>query len=383
MAAKKEETTEKIPVKKAAEKLTPEQEKKKALETVLAKIEKDYGKGTIMRLGDDISVNVESLSTGSLSLDLALGIGGIPKGRIIEIYGPEASGKTTLALHVVASSQKLGGTAAYIDVEHALEPAYARALGVDIDSVLISQPDTGEQALDITESLVRSGAVDVVVVDSVAALIPRAELDGEIGDSVVGMLARLMSQAMRRLAGAIARNNCTVIFINQLRQKIGNPYGNPETTPGGLALKYYASVRIDVRRIETLKVNGEMVGNRTRAKIVKNKVAPPFKEAEFDIMYGEGISKIGEIIDLGVKLELIDKTGAWFTVEDQKLQGRDAVKQYFVDNPEVCAKIEQDIRNNASKLMTPQSLRAAQANGRMEATAPAAVNVSAEDFDQE
>ena len=383
MAAKKEETTEKIPVKKAAEKLTPEQEKKKALETVLAKIEKDYGKGTIMRLGDDISVNVESLSTGSLSLDLALGIGGIPKGRIIEIYGPEASGKTTLALHVVASSQKLGGTAAYIDVEHALEPAYARALGVDIDSVLISQPDTGEQALDITESLVRSGAVDVVVVDSVAALIPRAELDGEIGDSVVGMLARLMSQAMRRLAGAIARNNCTVIFINQLRQKIGNPYGNPETTPGGLALKYYASVRIDVRRIETLKVNGEMVGNRTRAKIVKNKVAPPFKEAEFDIMYGEGISKIGEIIDLGVKLELIDKTGAWFTVGDQKLQGRDAVKQYFVDNPEVCEKIEQDIRNNASKLMTPQSLRAAQANGRMEATAPAAVNVSAEDFDQE
>ena len=381
--SKKEETTEKIPVKKAAEKLTPEQEKKKALETVLAKIEKDYGKGTIMRLGDDISVNVEALSTGSLSLDLALGIGGIPKGRIIEIYGPEASGKTTLALHVVASSQKQGGTAAYIDVEHALEPAYARALGVDIDSVLISQPDTGEQALDITESLVRSGAVDVVVVDSVAALIPRAELDGEIGDSVVGMLARLMSQAMRRLAGAIARNNCTVIFINQLRQKIGNPYGNPETTPGGLALKYYASVRIDVRRIETLKVNGEMVGNRTRAKIVKNKVAPPFKEAEFDIMYGEGISKIGEIIDLGVKLELIDKTGAWFTVGDQKLQGRDAVKQYFVDNPEVCEKIEQDIRNNASKLMTPQSLRAAQANGRMEATAPAAVNVSAEDFDQE
>ena len=383
MAAKKEETTENVPVKKATEKLTPEQEKKKALETVLAKIEKDYGKGTIMRLGDDISVNVEALSTGSLSLDLALGIGGIPKGRIIEIYGPEASGKTTLALHVVASSQKQGGTAAYIDVEHALEPAYARALGVDIDSVLISQPDTGEQALDITESLVRSGAVDVVVVDSVAALIPRAELDGEIGDSVVGMLARLMSQAMRRLAGAIARNNCTVIFINQLRQKIGNPYGNPETTPGGLALKYYASVRIDVRRIETLKVNGEMVGNRTRAKIVKNKVAPPFKEAEFDIMYGEGISKIGEIIDLGVKLELIDKTGAWFTVGDQKLQGRDAVKQYFVDNPEVCEKIEQDIRNNASKLMTPQSLRAAQANGRMEATAPAAVNVSAEDFDQE
>ncbi len=383
MAAKKEETTEKVPVKKPTEKLTPEQEKKKALETVLAKIEKDYGKGTIMRLGDDISVNVESLSTGSLSLDLALGIGGIPKGRIIEIYGPEASGKTTLALHVVASSQKLGGTAAYIDVEHALEPAYARALGVDIDSVLISQPDTGEQALDITESLVRSGAVDVVVVDSVAALIPRAELEGEVGDSVVGMLARLMSQAMRRLAGAISKNNCTVIFINQLRQKIGVTYGNPETTPGGFALKYYASVRIDVRRIETLKVNGEMVGNRTRAKIVKNKVAPPFKEAEFDIMYGEGISKIGEIVDLGVKLEIIDKAGAWFTVGEQRIQGRDAVKTYLAENPEVCAKIEQDIRDNAHKLMSPQAIKAAQANGRMEVTAPAAVNVSAEDFDQE
>ena len=382
MAAKKEETTEKATAKKA-EKLTPEQEKKKALETVLAKIEKDYGKGTIMRLGDDISINVEALSTGSLSLDLALGIGGIPKGRIIEIYGPEASGKTTLALHVVASSQKSGGTAAYIDVEHALEPAYARALGVDIDSVLISQPDTGEQALDITESLVRSGAVDVVVVDSVAALIPRAELEGEVGDSVVGALARLMSQAMRRLAGAIAKNNCTVIFINQLRQKIGTPYGNPEVTPGGFALKYYASVRIDVRRIETMKVNGEMVGNRTRAKIVKNKVAPPFKEAEFDIMYGEGISKIGEIIDLGVKLEIIDKTGAWFAIDGVKFQGRDALKQHLVDNPEVCAKIEQDIRDNAHKLMSPQAKKAAQANGRMEPTAPAAVNVSAEDFDQE
>ena len=382
MAAKKEETTEKATAKKA-EKLTPEQEKKKALETVLAKIEKDYGKGTIMRLGDDISINVEALSTGSLSLDLALGIGGIPKGRIIEIYGPEASGKTTLALHVVASSQKSGGTAAYIDVEHALEPAYARALGVDIDSVLISQPDTGEQALDITESLVRSGAVDVVVVDSVAALIPRAELEGEVGDSVVGALARLMSQAMRRLAGAIAKNNCTVIFINQLRQKIGTPYGNPEVTPGGFALKYYASVRIDVRRIETMKVNGEMVGNRTRAKIVKNKVAPPFKEAEFDIMYGEGISKIGEIIDLGVKLEIIDKTGAWFAIDSVKFQGRDALKQHLVDNPEVCAKIEQDIRDNAHKLMSPQAKKAAQANGRMEPTAPAAVNVSAEDFDQE
>ncbi len=354
-------------------------DKKKALETAIAKIERDYGKGTIMRLGDDIPVNVEALSTGSLSLDLALGIGGVPRGRIVEIYGPEASGKTTLALHVVASAQKSGGEAAYIDVEHALEPAYARALGVDIDSLLISQPDTGEQALDITESLVRSGAVDVVVVDSVAALIPRSELEGEIGDTVVGVLARLMSQAMRRLAGAISKNNCTVIFINQLRQKIGVMYGNPETTPGGLALKYYASVRIDVRRVETLKVNGEMIGNHTRAKVVKNKVAPPFKEAEFDIMYGEGISRVGEIVDLGVKLEIIDKGGAWFTVKDQRIQGRDAVKQYLLDNPEVCQEIENEIRENAWKLMSPQARRAAQATGR---AVEAAVNVSADDFDQ-
>jgi recombination protein RecA len=350
-------------------------DKKKALETAIAKIERDYGKGTIMRLGDDIPVNVESLSTGSLSLDLALGIGGVPKGRIVEIYGPEASGKTTLALHVVASAQKAGGEAAYIDVEHALEPAYARALGVDIDSLLISQPDTGEQALDITESLVRSGAVDVVVVDSVAALIPRSELEGEVGDTVVGALARLMSQAMRRLAGAISKNNCTVIFINQLRQKIGVMYGNPETTPGGLALKYYASVRIDVRRVETLKVNGEMIGNHTRAKVVKNKVAPPFKEAEFDIMYGEGISRVGEIVDLGVKLDLIDKAGAWFTIGDQRIQGRDAVKQYLIDNPDICEKLESEIRANSYKLLSPQARRAAQVSGRV-------ADISADDFDQ-
>ncbi|MER2152150.1 MAG: recombinase RecA [Candidatus Limivicinus sp.] len=355
-------------------------DKKKALETAIAKIERDYGKGTIMRLGDDIPVNVEALSTGSLSLDLALGIGGVPKGRIVEIYGPEASGKTTLALHVVASAQKAGGEAAYIDVEHALEPAYARALGVDIDSLLISQPDTGEQALDITESLVRSGAVDVVVVDSVAALIPRTELEGEIGDSVVGVLARLMSQAMRRLAGAISKNNCTVIFINQLRQKIGVMYGNPETTPGGLALKYYASVRIDVRRVESLKVGGEVIGNHTRAKVVKNKVAPPFKEAEFDIMYGEGISRVGEILDLGVRLDLIEKGGAWFTIKDQRIQGRDAAKQYLLDNPDVCEELEQEIRDNAWKLMTPQARRAAQATGR--ATEAPAVDISADDFDQ-
>ena len=349
-------------------------DKKKALETCIAQIEKNYGKGAIMRLGDDIPVNVEALSTGSLSLDLALGIGGVPKGRIVEIYGPEASGKTTLALHVVASAQKAGGEAAYIDVEHALEPAYARALGVDIDSLLISQPDTGEQALDIAESLVRSSAVDVVVVDSVAALIPRIELEGEMGDSVVGALARLMSQAMRRLAGAISKNGCTVIFINQLRQKIGVMYGNPETTPGGLALKYYASVRIDVRRIETLKSGSEMIGNRTRAKVIKNKCAPPFKEAEFDIVYGEGISKVGEIVDLGVKLELIDKAGAWYTVNDQRIQGRDGVKTYLHDNPDICDKIEQQIRDNAYKLMSPQARKAAQAAGR-------AVDISADDFE--
>ncbi len=358
-------------------------DKKKALETAIAQIEKNYGKGTIMRLGDDIPVNVEALSTGSLSLDLALGIGGVPRGRIVEIYGPEASGKTTLALHVVASAQKAGGEAAYIDVEHALEPAYARALGVDIDSLLISQPDTGEQALDIAESLVRSGAIDVLVVDSVAALIPRAELDGEIGDTVVGMLARLMSQAMRRLAGAISKNNCTVIFINQLRQKIGVMYGNPETTPGGLALKYYASVRIDVRRIETLKVGGEMIGNRTRAKVVKNKVAPPFREAEFDIMYGEGISRVGEIVDLGVKLEIIDKAGAWFTVDGQRIQGRDGVKEFLQNNDEVREKIEAQIRENAYKLMSPQSRKAAEASGRVNVSAVSAVDVSAADFDQD
>ena len=374
MAAAKEKKNTKV-VSISAAKGTPE-DKKKALEEALKRIEREYGKGTIMRLGEDIPVNVEALSTGSLSLDLALGIGGIPKGRIVEIYGPEASGKTTLALHVVASAQKANGTAAYIDVEHALEPAYAHALGVNIDELLISQPDTGEQALDICESLVRSGAVDIVVVDSVAALIPRSELEGEIGDSVVGVLARLMSQAMRRLAGAISKNNCTVIFINQLRQKIGNPYGNPETTSGGLALKYYASVRIDVRRIETLKVNNEYVGAKTRAKIVKNKVAPPFKEAEFDILYGEGISRIGEIVDLAVKLEIIEKAGAWFTVEDNRIQGRDGVKQFLIDNPEVADRVEAQIRENAARL-SPVQRR--QATGTDDV---APVNVSADDFDE-
>ena len=353
-------------------------DRKKALETAIAQIEKDYGKGTIMRLGDDIPVNVEALSTGSLSLDLALGIGGVPRGRIIEIYGPEASGKTTLALHVVASAQQSGGDAAYIDVEHALEPAYAEALGVDIDSLLISQPDTGEQALDIAESLVRSGAISVLVIDSVAALIPRAELEGEVGDVTVGALARLMSQAMRRLAGAISKNNCTVIFINQLRQKIGVMYGNPETTPGGLALKYYSSVRIDVRRIETLKDNGVMIGNRTRAKVVKNKVAPPFREAEFDIIYGEGISKLGELIDIGVKLELIDRAGAWYTVNGERVQGRDGVKDYLKSNPDAASKIEEEIRANAYKL-TPRG----KAEMKKEAaSAPRAVDISADNFDE-
>ena len=338
---------EKIEIKQAGKVEDDSIERQKALAAAISKIEKDYGKGTIMRLGDDIPVNVEALSTGSLMLDLALGIGGVPKGRIIEIYGPEASGKTTLALHIVASAQKEGGTAAYIDVEHALEPAYAQALGVDIDSIMLSQPDTGEQALDVTESLVRSGAVDVIVVDSVAALIPRAELEGEVGDTVVGMLARLMSQALRRLAGAISKNNCTVIFINQLRQKIGVMYGNPETTPGGLALKYYSSVRLDVRKTETLKNGSEVIGAHTRVKVVKNKVAPPFKEAEFDIVYGHGISHMGEVVDMAVKVGIIDKAGAWFTVEGQRIQGRDAVKQYLADNPDVCNAIESRIREGS------------------------------------
>ena len=359
--------------------LASEEERKKALATAIAKIERDYGKGTIMRLGDDISVNVEALSTGSLTLDLALGIGGVPKGRIIEIYGPEASGKTTLALHVVASAQREGGDAAYIDVEHALEPAYAKALGVDIDSLLISQPDTGEQALDIAESLVRSGAIELVVIDSVAALIPRAELDGEVGEVTVGALARLMSQAMRRLAGIISKNNCTVIFINQLRQKIGVMYGNPETTPGGLALKYYSSVRLDVRRTEILKVNGVMVGNRTKVKVVKNKVAPPFREAEFDIMYGEGISRLGEVVDVGIELDIIDKAGAWFTVCGQRVQGKDAVKKYLAENPDKCAEVEEQIKQNFHKLAGTKEPTSSSASS----DAKKAVDVSADDFSED
>ncbi len=350
------------------------EDKKKALETALAQIEKNFGKGAIMRLGDDIPLNVEAISTGSLSLDLALGIGGVPRGRIVEIYGPESCGKTTLALHIVASAQRNGGEAAYIDVEHALEPAYARALGVNIDDLLISQPDTGEQALEITEALVRSGAIDVVVIDSVAALLPRSELEGEMGESSVGVVARLMSQALRKLAGIVSKTGCIVVFINQLREKIGVMYGNPETTPGGRALKYFASVRIDMRRIETLKNGSEMIGNRTRAKVIKNKVAPPFKEAEFDILYGEGISKTGEIVDLAVKLDLIEKSGAWFTIEDNRVQGRDAAKQLLRDNPELSDRIEQQVRDNAWKLLSPQAQAAARAAGR-------AIAVDAEEFE--
>ncbi len=350
-------------------------DKKKALETAMQQIEKTYGKGSIMRYGDNVQPNVEAIPTGSLALDLALGIGGVPRGRIIEIYGPESSGKTTLALHVLAQAQKMGGEVAFVDAEHALDPTYARALGVKIEDMLISQPDTGEQALEITEALVRSGAIDVVVVDSVAALVPRAEIEGEMGDSFVGLHARLMSQALRKLTGIIAKTNTVVIFINQLREKVGVMYGNPEVTTGGRALKFYASVRIDVRRIETLKSGGEMIGNRTRAKVVKNKVAPPFREAEFVIMYGEGISKLGEMLDLGVKLDLVQKSGSWFNMGEVRLgQGRDAAKQYLRDHPDEADALEANIRRDFHKLMSNQSKVAARAAGR-------AVDVSADDFD--
>ena len=350
-------------------------DKKKALETAMQQIEKTYGKGSIMRYGDNVQPNVEAIPTGSLALDLALGIGGVPRGRIIEIYGPESSGKTTLALHVLAQAQKMGGEVAFVDAEHALDPTYARALGVKIEDMLISQPDTGEQALEITEALVRSGAIDVVVVDSVAALVPRAEIEGEMGDSFVGLHARLMSQALRKLTGIIAKTNTVVIFINQLREKVGVVYGNPEVTTGGRALKFYSSVRIDVRRIETLKSGGEMIGNRTRAKVVKNKVAPPFREAEFDIMYGEGISKLGEMLDLGVKLDLVQKSGSWFNMGEVRLgQGRDAAKQYLRDHPDEADALEANIRRDFHKLMSNQSKVAARAAGR-------AVDVSADDFD--
>ena len=356
----------------------PASDKKLAIQSAMNQIEKLYGKGSIMRLGDQMEqMNIETISTGSLALDLALGIGGVPRGRIVEIYGPESSGKTTLALHILAQAQKQGGEVAFVDAEHALDPSYARALGVNIEDMLISQPDTGEQALEITEALVRSGAVDVVVVDSVAALVPRAEIEGEMGDSYVGLHARLMSQALRKLAGAINKTNCIVVFINQLREKVGVMYGNPEVTTGGRALKFYASVRIDVRRIETLKAGGEIIGNRTRAKVVKNKMAPPFREAEFDIMYGEGISKLGELLDLGVKLDLVQKSGSWFSMGETRIgQGRDAAKQYLKDNPEVAEQLEAAIRRDFFKLMSNQSRIAAKAAGR-------AVDVSADDFEDE
>lgn len=351
-------------------------DKKKALETALSQIEKQYGKGAVMRLGQNKAMNVEAISTGSIALDAATGIGGLPRGRIIEIYGPESSGKTTLALHVVAEAQKLGGEAAFVDAEHALDPHYAANLGVDVESLLVSQPDNGEQALEITEALARSGAIDVLVVDSVAALVPRAEIEGDMGDSHVGLQARLMSQALRKLAGAIAKSNCLVIFINQLREKIGVVYGNPETTTGGRALKFYASMRIDVRKIEQLKATGnEFVGSRTRAKIVKNKVAPPFKDAEFDIMYGRGISKEGEILDLAVKYNIINKSGAWFSYNEMRLgQGRDNVKELLRSKPEMM----EEIKEKLTAAMKPDDFTvdktgvAARKAAAAEATEPAA-----------
>ena len=321
-------------------------EKLKALDAALSQIEKQYGKGTVMRLGDPAAqMNVETIPTGSLSLDIALGLGGIPKGRIIEIYGPESRGKTTVTLHMIAEVQKRGGIAGFIDAEHALDPVYAKNIGVDIDNLYISQPDNGEQALEITETMVRSGAIDIVVVDSVAALVPKAEIDGDMGDSHVGLQARLMSQALRKLTAVISKSNCTVVFINQLREKVGVMFGNPETTTGGRALKFYSSVRLDVRRIESLKQGGEVIGNRTRVKVVKNKIAPPFKEAEFDIMFGEGISMVGDILDLAAENNIIVKSGAWYAYEGNKIgQGRENAKQYLKDNPAVCAEVENKVR---------------------------------------
>ena len=339
--------------KKKLEPVAPAANKQEALAKALGLIEKQYGKGAVMRLGENASMAVDHIPTGSIGLDCALGIGGLPRGRIVEIFGPESSGKTTVALHCIAEAQKAGGEAAFIDAEHALDPVYAQALGVDIDSLLVSQPDTGEQAMEICEALVRSGAIDAIVVDSVAAMVPRAEIEGEMGDSHVGLQARLMSQALRKLTGIIGKTNTVCIFINQLREKVGVVYGSPEVTTGGRALKYYSSVRIDVRRIEGLKdSSGSFIGNRTRAKIVKNKVAPPFKEAEFDIMFGEGISKVGEIIDLGVKLGAVQKSGAWFNYGETRLgQGRDNAKQFLRDNPDIAAEIEAIVRENADRIL--------------------------------
>lgn len=371
--------------KAAFEAAAPAADKKKALETALAQIEKNFGKGSVMRLGDKVDMNIDVIPTGSLTLDLALGVGGLPKGRIIEIYGPESSGKTTLALHVLAEAQKQGGEVAFVDAEHALDPVYAAALGVDIDSMLVSQPDYGEQALEITDALVRSGAVAAVVVDSVAALTPRAEIEGEMGDSVVGLQARLMSQALRKLAGSIAKTNCLVIFINQIRDKIGVIYGSSETTTGGRALKFFSSVRLDIRRTESLKVGGEVIGNHTRVKIVKNKVAPPFREAEFDIMYGEGISHAGELIDLGVNYDMVQKSGSWFSIGDERIgQGRDNAKKYLLDNPDQAEALEAAIRMEAQKAQEEKLAKRAKTPASAPATAAGkAVNISADDFDDE
>ena len=356
---------------------TPASDKKKALDTAIAQIEKSFGKGAVMRLGDKPEMNVEAIPTGSLALDAALGIGGVPKGRIIEIYGPESSGKTTLALHILAQTQKMGGEVAFVDAEHALDPVYAAALGVDTDSMLVAQPDTGEQALEITDALVRSGAVDAVVVDSVAALTPRAEIEGEMGDTFVGLQARLMSQALRKLAGTINKTNCVVIFINQLRMKIGVMYGNPETTTGGNALKFYSSVRLDVRRVESIKEGGNVVGNKTRVKVVKNKVAPPFREAFFDIMYGEGIAKWGELVDLAVQLDIVQKSGSWFSMGDERIgQGKESVKNFLMANPDIADRVEADVRANLYKLMGGPARPAAKA-------ADKGVAVSADDFSDE
>ncbi len=325
-------------------------EKKKALEMAMGQIEKQFGKGSIMKLGESAHLNIEVIPTGAIGLDIALGVGGVPRGRVVEIFGPESSGKTTVALHIVAEAQKLGGEAAFIDAEHALDPVYAKHLGVDIENLLVSQPDTGEQALEIAEALVRSGAIDVIVIDSVAALVPKAEIDGEMGDSHVGLQARLMSQALRKLAGVISKSKTTAIFINQLREKVGVMFGNPETTPGGRALKFYSSVRLDIRRIETLKSGSEMIGNRTKAKVVKNKVAPPFKEAEFDILYGQGISKEGSVLDVAVSLDIVNKSGAWFSCNGQRIgQGRENAKNYLRENPDLVKELEAKIRENYSQ----------------------------------
>ena len=361
--------------KTAYEAPTPASDKKKALATAISQIEKNFGKGTVMRLGDRPDMNVEAIPTGSLALDAALGIGGVPKGRIIEIYGPESSGKTTLALHILAQAQKQGGEVAFVDAEHALDPDYAAALGVDTDNMLVSQPDTGEQALEITDALVRSGAVDAIVVDSVAALVPKQEIEGEMGDTFVGLQARLMSQALRKLAGTISKTNCVVIFINQLRMKIGVMYGNPETTTGGNALKFYSSVRLDVRKVEAIKEAGNVIGSKTRVKVVKNKVAPPFREAYFDIMYGEGISKWGELVDLAVQMDIVQKSGSWFSMGDERIgQGKDSVKNFLMNNPDIAETVEAKVR---------EQLLAGNASRAAARAAERPVAVSADDFDDE